>query len=149
MVTNYLHCLPLNNDRFKYKTISLPTTPTIKHYFSLPIHDNGTVSGYGVDYLKFSIGRVKNKKLKIDFTSDAPEDFLIKVIKTSSDYISNPSVEDIVMSTPTETFEVSGVGIDWREIVLVVSVLKITKKPVSYSFSASLIPIVDTIPIAK
>ena len=149
LVANYVHHLPVKESRFKYKSISLPTTPTIKHYFSLPIHDTGKVSGYAVDYVKFSIGRVKNKILRINFESDCPEDFLIKVIKTDSNYLSSVSVDDIVMSKPAETFDVSGVGVDCREVVLVVSVLKITKKPVPYSFSVSLIPGRETLPIAK
>jgi hypothetical protein len=140
LVANYLHQMPVTDERFKYKSISFPTTPTIKHYFSLPIHDTGQVSGYGVDYLKFTIKRVKNKKLRINFKSDHPEDFLIKVIKTYSENLSNPSVADVTLSKPTETFDVSGMGLDCREIVLVVSVLKITKEPVPYSFSVSLVP---------
>ncbi len=140
LVANFLHHMQVKDDRFKYKSISLPTTPTIKHYFSLPIHDTGKVSGYAVDYLKFTTERVKNKKLRINFKSDHPEDFLIKIIKTYSEDLSNPSVEDVTLSKFTETFDVSGMGVDCREIVLVVSVLKITEKPVSYSFSASLIP---------
>ena len=146
LVANYVNNKLLKDERFKYKSISFPTTPTIKHYFSLPIHDTGKVSGYAVDYLKFTTGRVKNKKLRINFKSDHPEDFLIKVIKTYSNDLSNPSVEDVTLSKPTETFDVSGVGVTCREIVLVVSVLKITKEPVLYSFSVSLIPSVEAIP---
>ncbi|MBS1259263.1 MAG: hypothetical protein MAG551_02332 [Candidatus Scalindua arabica] len=39
----------------------------------------------------------------------------------------------------------SDVGVDCREIVLVVSVLKTTKESIPYSFSASLIPCVETV----
>jgi hypothetical protein len=144
LVANYLHHIPAKDNRFQYNSISFPTTPTIKHYFSLPVRDTGKVSGYAVDYLKFTIERVKNKKLRINFMSDNPEDFLIKVIKKYGNDLSNPSVEDVVLTKSTETFDVSGVGVDCREIVLVVSVLKITKEPVPYSFSASLIPSKET-----
>ncbi len=146
LVANYLEHMPVNDDRFVYKSISFPTTPTIKHYFSLPVHDTGRVSGYAVDYLKFSIKRGKNKKLRINFNSDCPEDFLIKVIKTYSDDLSNPSVEDVTLIKPTEIFDVSNMGVGCREIVLVVSVLKITKKPVPYSFSVSLVPSKEEVP---
>ena len=146
LVANYVNDKQIKNDRFKYKSISFPTTPTIKHYFSLPIHDTGNVSGYAVDYLKFTTKRVRNKILRINFKSDHPEDFLIKVIKTYSDDPSNPSVEDVSLSKPTETFDVSDVGVNCREIVLVVSVLKITKDPVPYNFSASLVPDIEAVP---
>ena len=97
-----------------------------------------------MDYLKFSIERAKNKKLRISFKCDCPDDILIKVIKAYSDDLFNPRVEDIILSKLVETFDVSGVGMDCREIILVVSVLKPTKKPVAYSFSASLIPSIET-----
>ncbi len=74
-----------------------------------------------------------------------PEDFLIKAIKTYSDDLSNLSVEDVVLDKPTEIFDVSAVGVNCREIVLVVTVLTITKEPVSYSFSVSLVPDMETI----
>ena len=67
LVANYLNNKLLKDERFKYKSISFPTTPTIKHYFSLPIHDTGQVSGYAVDYLKFTTERTKNKKLRMKF----------------------------------------------------------------------------------
>jgi hypothetical protein len=112
----------------------------------LPIRETGTVTGYAVDYLKFSIERAKSKKLRISFESECPDDFLIKVIRLYSDDLSNPKVEDIILSKPIEIFDVSNVGMDCREIVLVVSVLKPTKKPVAYRFSASLIPQVEAVP---
>ncbi len=93
-----------------------------------------------MDYLKFSIERAKNKKLRIAFESECPDDFLIKVIRLYNDYLSSPEVEDIKLSKPVEAFDVNNVGIDCREVVLVVSVLKPTRKPVAYSFSASLVP---------
>jgi len=139
LVANYVSSHPVNDRKFSYRSISLPTTPAIKHFFSLPISATGTVSGYAVDYLKFSIERVKNKKLRILFECECPDDFLIKVVNINNDDRSNPRVEDIKLSKPIETFDVSNVGMDCREIVLIVSVLKSTKKPVAYSFSASLI----------
>ncbi len=74
-----------------------------------------------------------------------PEDFLIKAIKTYSDDLSNLRVEDVILGKATETFDVSDVGVNCREIVLVVTVLTITKEPVSYSFSVSLVPDMETI----
>lgn len=144
LVTNYLHNKIVNDKKFRYKSISLPITPAVKHFFSLPVRETGTVTGYAVDYLKFSIERTKNKKLRIRFESECPDDFLIKVIRLYSDDLPNPKVEDIILSKPIEIFDVSNVGMDCREIVLVVSVLKPTKKPVAYSFSASLIPNIET-----
>ncbi len=144
LVANYVSSIPVKDGKFRYRSISLPTTPTIKHFFSLPIRETGKVSGYAVDYLKFSIERAKNKKLRIRFESECPDDFLIKVIRLYNDDMSNPGVEDVKLSKPIETFDVSGVGINCREIVLVVSVLKHTKKPVAYSFSVSLIPSIKT-----
>jgi hypothetical protein len=93
--------------------------------------------------LKFSIARAKDKKLRIRFECECPDDFLIKVVKINNDDPSNPRVEDIKLGKPIETFDVSNVGMDCREIVLVVSVLKPAKKPVAYRFSASLIPDVE------
>jgi hypothetical protein len=144
LVTNYLHNKIVNDKKFRYKSISLPITPTIKHFFSLPVRETEKVVGYAVDYLKFSIKRTKNKKLRIRFESECPDDFLIKVIRLYNDDLPNPRVEDIILSKPIEAFDVGGVGMDCREIVLVVSVLKPTKKPVAYSFSASLIPNIET-----
>ncbi len=140
LVTNYLHNKVVNDKKFSYRSISLPTTPAIKHFFSLPVHESGEVAGYAVDYLKFSIERAKNKKLRIAFESECPDDFLIKVIRLYNDYLSSPEVEDIKLSKPVEAFDVNNVGMDCREVVLVVSVLKPTRKPVAYSFSASLVP---------
>jgi len=145
LVTNYVDDNPVNDGRFRYKSISLPVTPTIKHFFSLPVLETGKVNGYAADYLKFSIERVKNKKLRIIFKSDIPADFLIKIIRIYNDDLSNPKVEDVVLNEPVETFDVSDVGVHCREIVLVVSVLKETKEPVPYSFSATLIPCVETV----
>ena len=139
LVANYVSSNTVKDRKFRYRSISLPTTPTIKHFFSLPISATGTVSGYAVDYLKFSIERAKNKKLRINFECECPDDFLIKVVKINNDDLSNPRVEDIKLSKPIETFDVSNVGMDCREIVLIVSVLESTKKPVAYSFSATLI----------
>lgn len=140
LVANYISSSSVKDTKFRYRSISLPTTPTIKHFFSLPVTETGTVSGYAVDYLKFSIERAKNKKLRISFVSEYPEDFLIKVIRLNNDDLSNPIVEDVKLSKQIETFDVSNVGTDCREIVLVVSVLNPTKEPVVYNFSASLIP---------
>jgi hypothetical protein len=145
LVANYVCSNPVNDEKFKYKSISLPVTPTIKHFFSLPVYENGKVNGYAADYLKFSIERVKNRKLRITFKSDCPDDLLIKIIKIYNDDLSNPEVEDVVLNDSTETFDVSDVGVDCREIVLVVSVLKTTKEPIPYSFSASLIPFAETV----
>ncbi len=132
------------NKNYKYKSITLPTFPTIKHFFSLPVHDTGKVSGYAVNYLKFSIERAKCKKLRITFKSDLLNDFLIKIVKIDNDDLSNSKVEDVALSEPIEIFDVIDVGTNYREIVLIVSVLKVTKEPVSYSFSASLIPYTET-----
>ncbi len=74
-----------------------------------------------------------------------PEDFLIKAIKAYSDDLFNLRVEDVILGKATETFDVSDVGVNCREIVLVVSVLKLTKEPVTYSFSASLVSDIETI----
>ena len=145
LVANYVCSNPVNDEKFKYKTILLPITPTIKHFFSLPVYETGKVNGYATDYLKFSIERVKNKKLRITFKSDIPADFLIKIIRIYNDDLSNPEVEDVVLNEPIETFDVSDVGVDCREIILVVSVLKTTKEPIPYSFSASLIPCAETV----
>ena len=144
LVANYVSSNPVKDRKFRYRSISLPTTPTIKHFFSLPTRGNGKVAGYAVNYLKFSIERAKNKKLRIRFESECPDDFLIKVIKLYNYDLSNPRVKDVILSKPIETFDVSNVGMDCREIVLVVSVLKQTKMPVAYSFSASLIPNIET-----
>ena len=144
LVANYVSSNPVKDTKLRYRSISLPTTPTIKHFFSLPVSETGKVSGYAVDYLKFSIERAKNKKLRIRFESECPDDFLIKVVKINNDDLPNPGVEDVILSKQIETFDVSNVGMDCREIVLVVSVLKPTKKPVPYGFSASLIPNVET-----
>ena len=111
----------------------------------MPVYETGKVNGYAADYLKFSIERAKNKKLKITFKSDCPDDFLIKVIRIYNDDLSNPRVEDVILTEPIETFDVSDVGVDCREIVLVVSVLKTTKEPIPYSFSASLITCAETV----
>ena len=62
LVANYVSSNPVKDRKFRYRSISLPTTPTIKHFFSLPVRETGKVSGYAVDYLKFSIERAKNKK---------------------------------------------------------------------------------------
>ncbi len=145
LVANYLCSNPVNDEKFKYKSILLPITPTIKHFFSLPVYETGKVNGYAVDYLKFSIERVKNKKLRITFKSDCPDDFLIKIIRIYNDDLSNPRVEDVVLNEPIATFDVSDVGVDCREIVLVVSVLKTTKEPIPYSFSVSLITCAGTV----
>ncbi len=144
LVTNYLHNKIVNDKKFRYKSISLPITPTIKHFFSLPVRETEKVAGYAVDYLKFSIKRTKNKKLRIRFESECPDDFLIKVVRLYNDDLPNSRVEDIILSKPIEAFDVGGVGMDCREIVLVVSVLKMTKEPIPYSFSASLIPNIET-----
>ncbi|MHC4138778.1 MAG: hypothetical protein ACYSR1_02780 [Planctomycetota bacterium] len=144
LVANYVSSNPVKDTKFRYRSISLPTTPTIKHFFSLPVSETGKVSGYAVDYLKFSIARAKNKKLRIRFESECPDDFLIKVVKINSNDLPNPRVEDVILSKPIETFNVSNVGMDCREVVLVVSVLKPTKKPVPYGFSASLISDIET-----
>lgn len=140
LVTNYLQHITVNDNKFKYRSISLPATPTIKHFFSLPVQENGKVSGYAVDYLKFSIKRVKNRKLRIKFNSDHAEDFLIKAIKTYSNNPANPGIEDIILSKQNNIFDINEVGDECREIVLVVSVLKITEEPVPYSISVSLLP---------
>ena len=145
LVANYVCSNPVNDERFKYKSIQLPITLTIKHFFSLPVYENGKVNGYAADYLKFSIKRVKDKKLRIVFKSDIPADFLVKIIRIYNDNLSNPEVEEVVLNEQIETFDVSDVGVDCREIVLVVSVLKPTKNPVDYSFSASLIPCAETV----
>ena len=145
LVANYVCSNPVNDERFKYKSIQLPITLTIKHFFSLPVYENGKVNGYAADYLKFSIERAKDKKLRIIFKSDIPADFLIKIIRIYNDDLSNPEVEDVVLNEPIETFDVSDVGVDCREIVLVVSVLKTTKEPIPYSFSASLITCAETV----
>lgn len=144
LVTNYLHNKIVNDKKFRYKSISLPITPTIKHFFSLPVRETEKVAGYAVDYLKFSIKRTKNKKLRIRFESECPDDFLIKVVRLYNDDLPNSRVEDIILSKPVDAFDVGGVGMDCREIVLVVSVLKMTKEPIPYSFSASLIPNIET-----
>jgi hypothetical protein len=145
LVANYVCSNPVNDEKFRYKSIPLPITPTIKHFFSLPVYEAGKVNGYAADYLKFSIKRAKDKKLRITFKSDNPADFLIKIIRIYNDDLSNPVVEDVVLNEPIETFDVSDVGVDCREIVLVVSVLKTTKEPIPYSFSASLIPYAETV----
>jgi len=145
LVANYVCSNPVNDEKFKYKSIPLPITPTIKHFFSLPVYETGKVNGYAADYLKFSIERAKDKKLRIIFKSDIPADFLIKIIRIYNDDLSNPEVEDVVLNEPIETFDVSDVGVDCREIILVVSVLKTTKEPIPYSFSASLIPCAETV----
>jgi hypothetical protein len=146
LVANYVSSNPGEDRKFRYRSISLPTTPTIKHFFSLPVRETGTVSGYAVDYLKFSIERTRNKKLRISFESECPDDFLIKVIRLYHDGMSNPVLEDVKLSKTIEAFDVSDVGMDCREIVLVVSVLKPTKEPVAYRFSASLIPQKEAVP---
>jgi hypothetical protein len=87
---------------------------------------------------------VKSKKLRITFKSDLLNDFLIKIVKIDNDDLSNSQVEDVALSEPIEVFDVTDVGRNYREIVLVVSVLKTTKEPVYYSFSASLIPCPET-----
>jgi hypothetical protein len=140
LVANYINTNLLRSKAYKYKSITLPTFPTIKHFFSLPAHDTGKVSGYAVNYLKFSIERAKSKKLRITFKSDLLNDFLIKIVKIDNDDLSNSKVKDVALSEPIEVFDVIDVGMNYREIVLVVSVLKTTKEPVPYSFSASLIP---------
>ena len=145
LVANYVCSNPVNDEKFKYKTILLPITPTIKHFFSLPVYETGKVNGYAADYLKFSIERAKDKKLRIAFNSDCSNDFLIKIIRIYNDDLSNPEVEDVVLNEPIETFDVSDVGVDCREIILVVSVLKTTKEPIPYSFSASLITCAETV----
>jgi len=145
LVANYVCSNPVNDEKLKYKTIRLPITPTIKHFFSLPVYETGKVNGYAADYLKFSIERAKDKKLRIIFKSDIPADFLVKIIRIYNDDLSNPVVEDAVLNEPIETFDVSDVGVDCREIILVVSVLKTTKEPIPYSFSASLIPCAETV----
>ena len=62
LVANYVCSNPVNEEKFKYKSISLPVTPTIKHFFSLPVYETGKVNGYAADYLKFSIERARDKK---------------------------------------------------------------------------------------
>lgn len=114
LVANYVSSHPVKDRKFRYRSISLPTTPTIKHFFSLPTRGNGMVAGYAVDYLKFSIERAKDKKLRIHFESECPDDFLIKVIRLCNDDLSNPIVEDVKLSKQIETFAVSGVGVVGR-----------------------------------
>ncbi|ODS31069.1 MAG: Neutral metalloprotease precursor [Candidatus Scalindua rubra] len=140
LVTNYINTDLAKDKNYKYKSISLPTTPAIKHFFSLPIRDTGKVVGYAVNYLKFSIERTKSKKLRITFKSDSLNDFLIKIIRIDNDDLSNSQIEDVILSEPIKIFDVNDVGVNYREIILVVSVLKVTKEPIPYSFSASLIP---------
>ncbi len=144
LVTNYLSNSLVGDGRFRYRSISLPVTPTVKHFFSLPVHGAGEINGYAADYLKFSIGRVNNKTLRINFMSDCPEDFLIRIIRVDNDNLLDASVEDVVLREPAEAFDVSDVGADCREVVLVVSVLKTTEGPVPYSFSVSLVPYLET-----
>jgi hypothetical protein len=143
LVVNYLNTDLFTEKNYKYKSITLSTFPTVRHFFSLPAHDSGKVLGYAVNYLKFSIERIKSKKLRITFRSDSLNDFLIKIIKIDNDNLSNSQVEDVTLSGPMEIFDVTDVGTNYREIVLAVSVLKTTKEPVSYSFSVSLIPCTD------
>ncbi len=88
--------------------------------------------------------RVDNLYIVVDHRL-ALVNFLIKIIRIYSDDLSNPEVEDVVLNEPIETFDVSDVGVDCREIVLVVSVLKTTKEPIPYSFSASLITCAETV----
>ncbi len=141
LVANYLNTdLFENKSVFKYKSITLPTFPTVKHFFSLPAHDSGNVPGYAVNYLKFSIERIKGRKLRITFRSDSLNDFLIKIIKIDNDNLSNSQVEDVTLSGSMEVFDVTDVGTNYREVVLVISVLKTMEEPIAYSFSASLIP---------
>jgi len=144
LVTNYLNASLSVNKNYKYKSITLPTSPTVKHFFSLPVYDSANVYGYAANYLKFSIKRAKDKKLRITFKSDSNKDFLIKIIKIDNDDLSNSLIEDIKLNKPVEVFDVTGIGTNYREVVLAVSVMKITKEPVSYTFSASLIPSVET-----
>ncbi len=107
LVTNYLHNKIVNDKKFRYKSISLPITPTIKHFFSLPVRETEKVAGYAVDYVKFSIKRTKNKKLGIRFESECPDDFLIKVVRINNDDLSNSRVEDNILSKQVETFDVT------------------------------------------
>ncbi len=140
LVVNYLNTDLFTNKNYTYKSITLPTFPTVKHFFSLPAHDSGNVPGYAVNYLKFSIERIKGRNLRITFRSDSLNDFLIKIIKIDNDNLSNSQVEDVTLSGSMEVFDVTDVGTNYREVVLVVSVLKTMEEPVPYSFSASLIP---------
>lgn len=144
LVANYLNADLSTNKNYKYKSITLPAFPTVTHFFSLPAHYTGKVSGYAVNYLKFSIKRGKSKKLRITFRSDLLNDFLIKTVKIDNDNLSNSKVEDVILSNPIKIFDVTDVGTNYREIMLVVSVLKATKEPIPYSLSAITISCPET-----
>lgn len=138
LVTNYLNTNLVKDETYKYKSLDLPGFPTIKHYFSLPTRDTGQVFGYGVNYLKFSVDRSRNKKLRINFKSEMYNDFLIRVIKIDNDDLPRSQIGTITLDGPTSFFDVDNIGTNYREIVLAVTVLKSTKRAVPYSFSASL-----------
>jgi hypothetical protein len=87
---------------------------------------------------------IKDRNLEITFRSDPLNDFLIKIIRIDNDNLPNSQVEDVTLRGSMKVFDVADVGTNYREIVLVVSVLQTTKEPIPYSFSVSLISCAET-----
>ncbi|HHT9140963.1 MAG TPA: hypothetical protein ACFYEI_09155 [Candidatus Tripitaka californicus] len=135
MVALYINDPGVQNGLYAYKSLSLPFGPFCEDVTSYPSEREGEVSGYGIDYIRFSFPA--SGGLSITAKGDSPG-FLIEVIEPNKE---NPSLTRVSEHQGKEAnilVDNHGSLHGEKEVVVAVTVLEATEKPVRYYLKATL-----------
>lgn len=148
--SDWMAALYLNDPRIgggchHLHSIELPTAPSAETITSYPINIERTVNGFGIDYLRFNLHTPNIRELGLTLSSDDSE-LLVKVIKISKKNPLLTKTEDVQSKVATLTID--NRKSLYNEVVLAVTVPKITDEPVKYRITAYGMPLDDIVKTA-
>lgn len=134
MVALYINDPGVQNGLYAYKSLSLPFGPFCEDIISYPSEREAEVSGYGIDYIRFSLPA---GGLSITVKGDSPG-LLVEVIEPNRE---NPFLARVSEHQGKEAnilVDNNGSIHGEKEVVVAVTVLEATEKPVRYYLKATL-----------
>jgi len=135
MVALYINDPGVQNGLYAYKSLSLPFGPFCEDVTSYPSEREAEVSGYGIDYIRFSLPAAG--RLGIIAEGDSPG-LLIEVIETNKEDPSLTRVSEHQGKEANILVDNHGSLHGEKEVVVAVTVLEATEKPARYYLKATL-----------
>ncbi|MBI5125866.1 MAG: hypothetical protein HZA70_06495, partial [Planctomycetes bacterium] len=134
IVALYINDPGVQNGLYAYKSLSLPFGPFCEDVTSYPSEREAEVSGYGIDYIRFSLPA---GGLRITVKGDSPG-LLIEVIEPHKENPSLTRVSEYQGKEANILVDNHGSTHGEKEVVVAVTVLEATEKPVRYYLKATL-----------
>ncbi len=138
MVSLYLNDPRIDDGKYCLRSIDLPTAPTTETITSYPVNINGSVNGFGIDYIKFDLSTTNIGELGITLRGGGPQ-LLVKIIKINKERPALTEIADI--QSKEVALKIDNTGNLYQEVVLAVTVPQVTDEPVRYRLTALGVPL--------